>query len=207
MDFALSPRARDYQARVRDFVQTEIEPREAEYHATLRSQTAPWTPPPLVKELTGKARAAGLWNLFLPDERLGAGLSSLEYAPLAELMDRSLLAPEVFNCNAPDTGNAEVLYHYGSDERRARWLQPLLAGEIRSAFCMTEPDVASSDATNMAATAVLKGDRVVLNGRKWWSIGVGHPDCRFARRPPATTWPVSTGSRRRCDRCSPRCRR
>ncbi|MCK1798941.1 acyl-CoA dehydrogenase family protein [Streptomyces sp. XM4193] len=179
MDFALSPRARDYQARVRDFIRTEIQPREAEYHAALRALPDPWTRLPVVEELTATARAAGLWNLFLPDEEHGAGLTCLEYAPLAEEMGRSFLAPEVFNCNAPDTGNAEVLHQYGSQAQRSRWLEPLLEGRIRSAFCMTEPDVASSDATNMAATAVLDGDRVVLNGRKWWSTGVGHPDCRF----------------------------
>lgn len=179
MDFAPSPRARDYIEQVGGFIDTEVIPREREYFDALRAQADRWAVPPLIGELKAKARARGLWNLFLPDPRYGPGLGTAEYAPLAELMGRSLIAPEVFNCNAPDTGNAEVLVHYGSDEQRERWLKPLLAGEIRSAFCMTEPGVASSDATNMTATAVLDGDSVVVNGRKWWSTGIGHPDCRF----------------------------
>ncbi|MEO3755807.1 acyl-CoA dehydrogenase family protein [Streptomyces sp. B6B3] len=179
MDFAHSARGREYVDRVAAFVDAEILPREREYLGALRAQADRWAVPPLIEELKDRARQQGLWNLFLPDPRHGAGLSVTEYAPLAELMGRSPIAPEVFNCNAPDTGNAEVLLHHGSDEQRATWLEPLLRGRIRSAFCMTEPGVASSDATTMEATAVLDGDEVVLNGRKWWSTGIGHPHCRF----------------------------
>ncbi|ONK15491.1 acyl-CoA dehydrogenase family protein [Streptomyces sp. MP131-18] len=182
MDFAHTPRARGYLESVRHFLESEILPAEAAHRAHLsaaRERPGPWTVPPVTAELKAGARAAGLWNLYLSDPAHGPGLTTAEYAPLAEQMGHSPLAPEVFNCNAPDTGNAEVLLHHGSREQRDRWLAPLLAGEIRSAFCMTEPGVASSDATTMAATAVVQGDEVVLNGRKWWSTGLGHPDCRF----------------------------
>ncbi|MFC8669529.1 acyl-CoA dehydrogenase family protein [Streptomyces sp. NPDC057199] len=179
MDFAHSARAREYIERVGAFLESEVLPREQEYFAALQAREGHWAVPWMMGELKAKAQAAGLWNLFLPASQYGIGLSNAEYAPLAELMGRSLIAPEVFNCNAPDTGNAEVLLHYGSDEQRRRWMEPLLRGEIRSAFCMTEPDVASSDAANMAATAVIDEGTVVLNGRKWWSTGIGHPDCRF----------------------------
>ena len=193
MDFSLSPRAEDLRDRVRAFVAAEVEPVEADVHArTTRARESGgdhWTPDPVIAELQAKARAQGLWNLFLPREHAGRyaadfgtdggeGLSNVDYAPVAEAMGRSFLAPLVFNCNAPDTGNMEVLLRYGTEEQRARWLEPLLRGEIRSAFCMTEPDVASSDATNMAATAVVEGDEVVVNGRKWWSTGIGNPDCK-----------------------------
>ncbi|MCK8674598.1 acyl-CoA dehydrogenase family protein [Rhodococcus sp. HM1] len=187
MDFAQSERSRDYLERLRTFIASEVEPFEQRMHAARvapfaqrgdSSGAATWSVPPEFRELQRKAREQGLWNLFLPDAELGAGLSNVEYAPLAEEMGRSQFASAVFNCSAPDTGNMEVLYHYGSAEQKDRWLRPLLDGEIRSAFCMTEPAVASSDATNMAATAVVEGDEVVLNGRKWWSTGVGHPDCK-----------------------------
>jgi acyl-CoA dehydrogenase len=192
MDFAPSPRAADLTERVRDFVAAEVEPVEAQYHRDLaagRREGTQWTPSPLIAELQAKARAAGLWNLFLPAEHAGEyaarfgtdggeGLTNLDYAPIAELTGRSALAPHVFNCNAPDTGNMEVLLRYGTEEQRRTWLEPLLEAKIRSAFTMTEPDVASSDATNMEATALVEGDEVVVNGRKWWSTGVGHPDCK-----------------------------
>jgi acyl-CoA dehydrogenase len=193
MDFSPSPRAADLTARVAAFVAEEITPIEPTYHRDLeeaRRSGDPWQPLPVLAELQAKARAQGLWNLFLPAEHAGEyaaaygtdggrGLSNVDYAPLAEQMGRSAIAPLVFNCNAPDTGNMEVLLRYGSQEQRDRWLDPLLDGRIRSAFTMTEPDVASSDATNMAATAVVEGDEVVINGRKWWSTGVGHPDCEI----------------------------
>ncbi|MEV0282499.1 MULTISPECIES: acyl-CoA dehydrogenase family protein [unclassified Kribbella] len=189
MEFEHSARANDLIARVGEFIRTEIEPVEAELHAASRAADSraagdPWQPQPVVKELQAKARKQGLWNLFLPlpepgNEQYGDGLSNVDYAPIAELTGRSFLAPYVFNCNAPDTGNMEVLLRYGTPEQKKQWLEPLLDGVIRSAFCMTEPGVASSDATNMAATAILDGDDVVINGRKWWSTGVGHPDCEL----------------------------
>ncbi len=185
MDFTPSGRARDYTARVRRFITENILPVEAEYFRDLlaRNHGGDWTKwqvSPLIEDLKNRARAEGLWNLFLPDAKPGAGLTTLEYAPVAEETGRSLLAPEVFNCNAPDTGNMEVLWHCGTDAQKEAWLTPLLAGRIRSVFCMTEPDVASSDATNMQATIVEEGDALVLNGRKWWATGLGHPDCRIA---------------------------
>jgi acyl-CoA dehydrogenase len=185
MNFEPSPKARDYAERVGRFIKSEIDPVErAHWEGILAAQHGgdwrKWRVPPLVEELKKKARAAGLWNLFLSDDTYGAGLSTLEYAPVAEEMGRSHLAPEIFNCNAPDTGNMDVLRCYGSEAQKARWLVPLLEGEIRSVFCMTEPDVASSDATNMQATAVLEGDEVVLNGKKWWSSGIGDPRAKIA---------------------------
>ncbi|QHG81538.1 acyl-CoA dehydrogenase family protein [Rhodococcus rhodochrous] len=187
MDFAQSERSRDYLERLRAFIAAEVTPVEQRLRAERRTAgegrrdidaAERWAVSPEFRELQRKARAEGLWNLFLPDAELGAGLSNVEYAPLAEEMGRSQFASAVFNCDAPDTGNMEVLYHYGSEAQKEQWLRPLLDGEIRSAFCMTEPEVASSDATNMAATAVVEGDEIVLNGRKWWSTGVGHPDCK-----------------------------
>ena len=159
MDFSLSPKAQSYVQRLSAFMQEHVLPAEPEYCAQL--QNVPdwrgWKQPPVMETLKAKARAAGLWNLFLPGREYGAGLTNVEYAPLAEITGRSSIAPEVFNCNAPDTGNMEVLVKYGSAAQKLRWLTPLLAGEIRSAFCMTEPGVASSDATNMQATALIEG--------------------------------------------------
>ncbi|MBT10640.1 MAG: acyl-CoA dehydrogenase, partial [Oceanospirillaceae bacterium] len=178
MDFQHSAKAQDYLKRVKAFMSKEIEPIEEDYLRELHSLDNKWTVLPIIEELKAKAKAEGLWNVFLPDEHFGAGLSTLECAAVAELTGRSFIAPEIFNCNAPDTGNMEVLEKYGSPEQQEQWLKPLLDGDIRSAFCMTEPGVASSDATNMEATAVVEGDEVVLNGRKWWSTGVGHPNCK-----------------------------
>jgi len=179
MDFDHSVRARDLLERVDSFIEREVTPREEAYHRELMALEDPWVVLPAIEELKRKAEGEGLWNLFLPDEEHGAGLTNVEYAPLAERMGRSLIASDVFNCNAPDTGNMEVLLNFGDEEQQERWLKPLLAGEIRSAFCMTEPDVASSDATNMEATAVLDGDEIVIDGRKWWSTGIGHPNCEI----------------------------
>jgi acyl-CoA dehydrogenase len=181
MDFSVSPKVQGYVQRLSAFMQEHVLPAEPEYVEQLHSLTdwRSWKQPAVMERLKAKARTAGLWNLFLPDREYGAGLSNVEYAPLAEITGRSSIAPEVLNCNAPDTGNMEVLVKYGSEQQKQRWLKPLLAGEIRSAFCMTEPEVASSDATNMQATALIQGDKIVLNGRKWWSSGVGHPHCRL----------------------------
>jgi acyl-CoA dehydrogenase len=193
MDFSPSPRSADLADRVRRFVEERVEPVEPEVLAEVAARRDrgedPWPPHPVIAELQGAARSQGLWNLFLPAgsgdalaERYGTdgarGLSNVDYAPVAEQMGRSLLAPLVMNCNAPDTGNMEVLLKYGTPEQQERWLEPLLDGRIRSTFLMTEPEVASSDATTMQATARVDGDEIVLSGRKWWSTGVGHPDCR-----------------------------
>jgi len=185
MDFTLSPRAAEYAARLQDFMDREVFPIEAAYLAENRALNAgddwtTWQVPPMMAELKAKAKAAGLWNLFLPDPDLGQGLSVLDYAPLAEIMGRAPFSAEIFNCNAPDTGNMEVLWHFGNEAQKAEWLTPLLAGDIRSVFCMTEPAVASSDARNMAATIDTDGDTLVLNGRKWWSTGIGHPKADLA---------------------------
>ncbi|WP_250657573.1 acyl-CoA dehydrogenase family protein [Alkalimarinus coralli] len=179
MDFNLSERAQDYLGRVKSFMEEDILPVEDAYFKELKSLDNPWVVLPVIKTLKEKAKAQGLWNLFLPVEGYGPALSNAEYAPIAEQTGRSFIAPEIFNCNAPDTGNMEVLVHYGSEQQKEQWLTPLLEGKIRSAFCMTEPGVASSDATNMEATAIVEGDEVVLNGRKWWSTGIGHPDCEI----------------------------
>jgi acyl-CoA dehydrogenase len=184
MDFQPSERAKKTAERVRAFIKEHIEPIEHQHWEEVLGQRhggdwTQWRILPRVEGLKAKAKAEGLWNLFLPDAELGAGLSVLEYAFSCEETGRSMMAPEIFNCNAPDTGNMEVIWKYGSDEQKKQWLTPLLAGEIRSVFFMTEPDVASSDATNMAATAVIEGDEIVLNGKKWWSSGVGDPRCKI----------------------------
>ncbi|MBW6495591.1 MAG: acyl-CoA dehydrogenase family protein [Burkholderiaceae bacterium] len=171
--FPFSQRSIELQKRVRDFMTESVMPNESVYFAQQRELADRWDSPQVMEELKAKARAEGLWNLFLPESHLGAGLTNLEYAPLCELMGRSYIGPEVFNCAAPDTGNIEILERYGSEEHKARWLQPLLDGTIRSAFSMTEPDVASSDATNISLSAVRDGGDYVLNGRKWWTSGAG----------------------------------
>ena len=181
MDFAISPIAEDYRRRLTEFIQEHVSPAEPIYYRDVSDTPdwRTWKQPRIMEDLKAKARALGLWNLFLPDKRYAPGLTNLDYAPLAETMGRSAIASEVFNCSAPDTGNVEVLVQYGSEEQRERWLKPLLSGEIRSAFCMTEPAVASSDATNMQARATVEGNEIVLNGRKWWASGLGHPNCRI----------------------------
>jgi acyl-CoA dehydrogenase len=181
MDFEHSERAQRVMAQVQRFLEERILPNEQTYLDQLvgTEDWRQWKIPPVMEELKAEAKELGLWNLFLPDEEYGAGLDNRDYAPIAEITGRSFLAPEVFNCNAPDTGNAEVLVKYGSDEQKKQWLEPLLAGEIRSGFAMTEPAVASSDATNMQATCEVIGDEVVLNGQKWWTSGAGDPRCSF----------------------------
>jgi acyl-CoA dehydrogenase len=185
MDFLPSPRTVEVVQQVRRFMHENILPVEQRIAGELRALNPDgdwrsWKVHPLIEPLKTMARSQGLWNLFLPDPELGAGLSTLEYAPVAEEMGRCGIAPEVFNCNAPDTGNMEVLWRFGSEEQKRRWLLPLLAGEIRSAFCMTEPEVASSDATNLQATATVDGAEVVVSGKKWWSSGIGDPRARVA---------------------------
>jgi acyl-CoA dehydrogenase len=178
MDFVVNSRVRDLQQRLQAFMDEYIYPNERRFHDEIERNR--WTPAHVVEELKAKARGAGLWNLFLPDSDSGAGLTNLEYAPLCEIMGRSMMAPEVFNCSAPDTGNMEVLARYGTAKQKERWLKPLLAGEIRSCFAMTEPAVASSDATNIEASIIRDGDDYVINGCKWWSSGGGDPRCRIA---------------------------
>jgi acyl-CoA dehydrogenase len=176
--FDHSPKVKDLQAKLAAFVRDTVLPNENTYGEQL-NQLGRWKIPPIMEELKAKARIAGLWNLFLPESEYGAGLTNLEYASLCEIMGRSLIAAEACNCSAPDTGNMEVLVRYGTPEQKERWLRPLLAGEIRSCFAMTEPDVASSDASNIRASIVRQGDAYVLNGRKWWTSGAGDPRCRI----------------------------
>ncbi|MGH6870335.1 MAG: acyl-CoA dehydrogenase family protein [Rhizomicrobium sp.] len=183
MDFDYSPRQKEWMKRVGAFMEQYIYPAEPVYAKQMqaaRDKGNPWIVVPVVEELKKKARPAGLWNLFLNESEHGAGLTNLEYAPLCEMMGRVGFASEAFNCSAPDTGNMEVLERYGSPYQQDKWLKPLLAGEIRSAFLMTEPAVASSDATNIATRIEKKGDHYVINGRKWWSSGVGDPRCKVA---------------------------
>src|SRR5271156_2635796 len=178
MDFELSAKTKELQKRLQSFMDAHVYPNENRFHEEIEHDR--WKPTRIVEELKPKARREGLWNLFLPHDENGAGLTNLEYAPLCEIMGRSHMAPEVFNCSAPDTGNMEVLARYGTAEQKEKWLKPLLAGEIRSCFSMTEPDVASSDATNISASIVLRGDEYIINGRKWWSSGAGDPRCKVA---------------------------
>src|SRR5579862_4919998 len=182
MDFSHSERVRDLQQRIQAFMDAHVYPAEPRARAELaenRRAGNPWQPSAVMEELKRAARAAGLWNLFLPDSHYGAGLSNLDYAPLCEMMGRVRWAPEVFNCSAPDTGNMETLERYGTPEQKRRWLEPLLLGTIRSAFAMTEPQVASSDATNIESSIVRDADSYVLNGRKWWTSGAGNARCKL----------------------------
>ncbi len=179
MSYDPSPKVVELQARLNAFMEEHIYPNEAR-HMREAEELGPWKVHPIIEELKPKARAAGLWNLFLPQSERGAGLTNLEYAPLCEIMGRSFLAPEVFNCSAPDTGNMEVLERYGTEEHRKQWLEPLLAGEIRSCFAMTEPKVASSDATNVETSIRRDGDFYVINGHKWYTTNATDPRCRIA---------------------------
>ena len=178
MDFELTDRCKDYQARLLAFMDEHIYPNESTYHQQMAAADTPHHQPQILEDLKVKAKEAGLWNLFHPDPKWGPGLKNAEYAPLAEIMGRVGWASEVFNCNAPDTGNMEVLSHFGTDEHKEKWLRPLLDGEIASGFAMTEPAVASSDATNIEMTMRRDGDEYVLNGRKWWTSNAMHPNCK-----------------------------
>ncbi|TMH67729.1 MAG: acyl-CoA dehydrogenase [Betaproteobacteria bacterium] len=176
MDFDYTPKVKALQARLVAFMDEYVYPNEARYYGETAGDDR-WQPSAIVEALKPRAKAAGLWNLFLPASERGAGLSNAEYAPLCEIMGRVLFAPEIFNCSAPDTGNMEVLERYGTEAQKKRWLEPLLGGHIRSAFAMTEPDVASSDATNIKSSIVRDGGSYVINGRKWWTSGAGDPRC------------------------------
>jgi len=178
MNFDFTPKVQDLQQRLQAFMDEHVYPNEKRFHEQVEQNR--WQPVPLIEDLKPKARAAGLWNLFLPHSANGAGLTNLEYAPLCEIMGRVHFAPEVFNCSAPDTGNMEVIERYGTAEHKERWLKPLLNGEIRSCFAMTEPAVASSDATNIESSIIRDGGEYVINGRKWWTSGAGDPRCKIA---------------------------
>src|SRR5438445_3218966 len=180
MEFEYSKKTREYMEQVTDFMQKHVYPNERTFVDQLEAQPTRWQVPPVMEELKRRARERGLWNLFLPECEYGAGLTNLEYAPLCEIMGRSPIGAETFNCSAPDTGNMEVLVRYGTPEQKERWLRPLLAGEIRSCFAMTEPDVASSDATNIRSSIVRDGAEYAINGRKWYISGAGDPRCRIA---------------------------
>jgi acyl-CoA dehydrogenase len=181
MNFSYSEKVVKLQERVIKFMEEHVYPNEKVYKEQLNQQKTRWSGvPPIMEELKQKAKSEGLWNLFLPESEYGSGLTNLEYAPLCEIMGRSVIGPEVFNCSAPDTGNMEVLVRYGTEAQRKQWLEPLLAGEIRSCFSMTEPDVSSSDATNIETRIERDGDEYVINGRKWWSSGAGDPRCKIA---------------------------
>jgi acyl-CoA dehydrogenase len=179
MDFDYNQRTKDYLARLTAFMDEHVYPNEHLYHQQIDEAETRWLVPPIMEQLKEKARAAGLWNLFMPNMHYGVGLTNVEYAPLCEIMGRIQWAGEVFNCSAPDTGNMETIERYGTESHKKAWLEPLLAGEIRSAFCMTEPAVASSDATNIQSSIVRDGDEYVINGRKWWSSGAGDPRCKI----------------------------
>ncbi|MCD7032689.1 acyl-CoA dehydrogenase family protein [Metabacillus sp. GX 13764] len=181
MDFSYSEKVKDLEKRLNQFMEEHVYPNEKTYEDQLNSQRSRWDKvPDIMEQLKKMAKKEGLWNLFLPESEYGAGLTNQEYAPLCEIMGRSLIGPEVFNCSAPDTGNMEVLVRYGTEEQKEKWLQPLLEGEIRSCFSMTEPDTASADATNISCRIEKEGDEYVINGRKWWSSGAGDPRCRIA---------------------------
>ncbi|HJT38426.1 MAG TPA: acyl-CoA dehydrogenase family protein, partial [Actinomycetota bacterium] len=181
MDFAFSPKVEALRKSLLDFMDNHVYPAEAVYAEQVRSSGYPHFYPPVMEELKSEARARGLWNLFMPDERYGAGLTNLEYAPLAEITGRSPhIAPEALNCAAPDTGNMEILAEFGTDEQKDTWLKPLLEGEIRSCFSMTEPEVASSDASNIQGRIERDGDHYVINARKWWSSGAADTRCKIA---------------------------